>query len=251
MDQSLVKYASANGSLRIGSLIEKAETEQRVTTLTDKQINEGLYYIFSLIGLLPENYPEGPDKVILHNYIRQNLERFSMSDMRAAFLLGIKKKLDCEMNCYERFSPLYLEDVMQAYVRYKFNHRSQIIEAEKEPTPEEQDVIMQRHIIETFNIYKKTKQLIDFGSIKFNYLERKGLIYISEEDTNIAKKQFILNQSKEGRTIRDIINQLKADPADKEAQIMDMAKYITLRRYYKTLIKEGDDIELILKEKRL
>lgn len=70
------------------------------------------------IGLRGDNFPTGPEKVLLLNHIYQNYGNHTPEEIRLAFDLALSAKLGLDtsdVKCYENFSCAYFSNIMNAY----------------------------------------------------------------------------------------------------------------------------------------
>ena len=88
----------------------------------DEEIKQALRYVFTLIGLKPDQIPGDIEKVVLINYIKENMKSYTAAEIRIAFELAIKGDFKTELNHYGHFSALYLSRIFNDYVE----HRRQI-----------------------------------------------------------------------------------------------------------------------------
>ncbi len=132
---------------------------------------------------------------ILIIYIREHLNKFTVQDFRIAFILGIKNKLNnVNIQSYQNFNILYLENVMQAYNQYRFKI---IQEAKNIPTPPpseaKQKEIIKNIIIDFYKRFKTDCNIrFSLTSVSYDYLENLGLLNINK----LVKKQYQLKAEK-------------------------------------------------------
>lgn len=89
-----------------------------------------LAYIFQLIGLT--KYPENEEFIIIDDYIRTTYPNFTINELRTAFKLAVQGKLDCNIEHYEKFSPKYISQIMNAY-KNRANEVRKMIKPQEEP----------------------------------------------------------------------------------------------------------------------
>ena len=172
----------------------------------DDQINkisQVLKYVFTLIGLKGENLPSKVEKVVLMNYIIDNLSHFSIEDIRLAFELGVKGTFKANMTHFQKFSSIYLCDVLNAYTEHKriilkdYINESKNLLPEKTVSLEEKIKIFEdwfdHQLVVAYDEYIKTKELNTLmPSQMFLMLEDAGIIDLPKE-----KKLDIFEQSKQ------------------------------------------------------
>lgn len=76
---------------------------------------EGLRLIFTKVGLRAANFPDGLEKDVLINHIKNNYGSHTIEEIILAFDKAIAGELECQVNHYENFSCMYFSQVMNAY----------------------------------------------------------------------------------------------------------------------------------------
>ena len=76
-------------------------------------IRENLAYIFTLIGLT--RLPDKMELEVIEDYIRTTYPYFTVQEMRIAFKMAVQGRFDCNTDHYEKFSPKYISQIMNAY----------------------------------------------------------------------------------------------------------------------------------------
>jgi len=94
------------------------------------KLKQALAYIFQLIGL--SKYPDNEEFMIIDEYIRTSYPFFTINELKIAFKLAVQGKLECNCDHYERFSPKYISQILNAYKSKANDVRKQI----KPPKPE-------------------------------------------------------------------------------------------------------------------
>jgi hypothetical protein len=248
-----------------------ANKTKKIETESDGEIKKTLLWIFAYIGL--KEMPDNTQALILVNYIKNNLYKFTLSEMRFAFELAIQNILDIgleKIEHYQGFSPMYLERIMQSYKRYSFdelrkNEANQLPE-KTEPTLEEQDVIMRKGIKDFFEKYKQSKNTeLDncFIDTKFRWLWKKKYIVISKEQADKTKEQAKIEWKKyltecrdkavedgsESKHYNEILNDFEKRCVGKSGVLVirSFSQKLALFEWFDKLIKENIDISDILK----
>ena len=121
--------------------------------------------IIGLLGLRDDKIPSGKDMTDLLAYVYRNLDNFSSEEFRLAGTLFAKGLLDYQKDLYDRISPLFIENIMQSYSRYRlaYMEKKEQIEPERIPTPFEIEQTFKEVAIFQFNKYKKSKFFLDFN----------------------------------------------------------------------------------------
>lgn len=76
-------------------------------------IRENLAYIFTLIGLT--RLPDKMELEVIEDYIRTTYPYFTVQEMRIAFKMAVQGRFECNTDHYEKFSPKYISQIMNAY----------------------------------------------------------------------------------------------------------------------------------------
>ena len=104
---------------KIGSIvdtdkqIEESFEGEKLLTIDVSTLKSTLAYIFQLIGLT--KLPEKEEFLVIEDFIRSTYPNFTINEFRLAFKLAVQRKLDCDIEHYEKFSPKYISQIMIAY----------------------------------------------------------------------------------------------------------------------------------------
>lgn len=146
-----------------------------------KKIKQTLASVYVMLGIRPDRYPEGETKQLLHQYILQNGNEFSLQDIENAIVLYMQEKLDFNDPFHyfdHTFSVRFLEKVMRSYKRYK----DQLVKPPKKQLPErrytkeEIEKIMRNGLIACFERYRDKKLYFDPKNVNYDYLNNLNLI---------------------------------------------------------------------------
>lgn len=209
-------------------------------------IKQALRYIFALVGLRPEQIPGDIEKIVLINFIKDNLKNHSPEELKLAFEVAVKGDFKTELNHFGHFSALYLSRVFNDYLE----HRRQIVaemrreEAEKERIKREEYMkrpeVIEAHekafdegtLTEFFEEYKEKKS-IDFGffpvSIIYKTLKNRHGFF---KDLTQKEKDSITNEAKK-RSDSQIKHKLQKFGSKEDnafRQIMKDAEQADIRR---------------------
>jgi len=243
----------------------------------DEPIKAQLRYIFTLIGLKPENFPDDTQKMVLINFIRTDLGHFGLDEFRIAFHMGIKGELglpEKDFDHYQNFSCKYLAFIMAAYhrrVRKEAMDKFKEIELrEKEkmnnPTEEEKNRLeaqfLRESVVKPYKYYLKTG-VISFGILPYGILykalcDRTGLINLSKEEKisvrdraieeikkRISKPTMDPEKHKETVAIVDKIEKFGFNEAMKDP-IRDTCHEISVRDFFENSKRDGIDLESVI-----
>lgn len=86
---------------------------EKIASISTQTLKQALAYIFTLIGL--SNPPMAEEFMIIEEFIRSSYSQFTIDEFRLAFKLAVQNKLDCSVEHYEKFSPKFIGQVMNAY----------------------------------------------------------------------------------------------------------------------------------------
>ncbi len=229
----------------------QANTEKKISQLDDQResIRIILRYMVVILGIKKENYPQDEDKEILIDHLGTHIAHYSQKEYKIALTLFVQKKLDFHIYLSE-ISVLFVEQLMQSYARYRFSYlRDPTYKQlpERTPlTPQQRDANDKEHCLQAFNHYKATKQLLDFGSVKYNYLKKSGLINHTPE----LWQQFITqakNPPPPSKAPQKIASALLAMHRLSPEAIRADASTLALKYYFDSLIRKGKQLEDLLK----
>ena len=227
----------------------------------DEPIKQVLRYVFTLVGIRADQIPDEIQKAVLIDFIRAELQNFTLPEFKIAFTMAVKGDLNVDPNPFGQFSALYLSNILKAYQEEKnkamIKERQRIREAEERErnrplTPEEQAKVHeefdQKFIIEPFDEYIKTGKFEVFKmfpSVLFDALRvRHGKIKLSKKDIEAlrseAKFEIRTESQKENgfcRTIKDV----------QKSSINIKMKQIAVRNFVEAAKKRGETAKTLLK----
>jgi len=99
-------------------LIQQSKQSKLIFDTTDDEIKQALAKIFLMIGLRKQHFPNGFELDFIVSNIRKLYPHRTIFDLTNAFELGLRKKIDVELNCYDQFTLIYLSNIMEAYRKY-------------------------------------------------------------------------------------------------------------------------------------
>lgn len=122
---------------------ELAQNHTLVMDADEKEIREALRYCMVKIGLRAANFPQGVEKMLLIQHVKDTYPTLTIEEIRMAFDWAINGRTHVEVNCYENFSCRYFSQIVNAYLDLKRTippprAESNLIEYKREEmTPEE------------------------------------------------------------------------------------------------------------------
>ncbi len=167
---------------------------EKIQTISTQTLKQGLAYVFTLIGL--SNPPMAEEFMIIEDFIRSSYPQFTIDEFKLAFKLAVQNKLDCSVEHYEKFSPKFIGQVMNAY-RTKANDIRKIqsyksIETMTVPQLSENDIVeftrkdwmesKRQDFNKVFNADKVFGILLKQGLLKFTAQQILETIKIVQED---------------------------------------------------------------------
>ena len=93
--------------------IVEAFKGDKLNLVSSVTLKENLAYIFTLIGLT--RFPDKLEMEVIEDYIRTTYPYFTVQEMRIAFKMAVQGRFDCNTDHYEKFSPKYISQIMNAY----------------------------------------------------------------------------------------------------------------------------------------
>jgi hypothetical protein len=167
---------------------------EKILSISTQTLKQSLAYIFTLIGL--SNPPMAEEFMIIEEFIRSSYPQFTIDEFKLAFKLAVQNKLDCSVEHYEKFSPKFIGQVMNAY-RTKANDIRKIqsyksIETMTVPQLSENDIVeftrkdwmesKRQDFNKVFNADKVFGILLKQGLLKFTAQQILETIKIVQED---------------------------------------------------------------------
>lgn len=209
---------------------------QKIASISTQTLKQSLAYIFTLIGL--SNPPMAEEFMIIEEFIRSSYPQFTIDEFKLAFKLAVQNKLDCSVEHYEKFSPKFIGQVMNAY-RTKANDIRKIqsyksIESMPVPQLSENDIVefTRKEWIES----KKEDFNRVFNADKvFAILLKQGKLNLSkeeiEETVKIVKEENLLKFNKMSHlNAKDFSKKMK-----NEDFLETQCKKLTLVKYFESL----------------
>lgn len=213
--------------------------------------------IYVKLGLRGQNLPDKYEGTMICDYIRENLNEFTLQEIELAFNFYIANKLDYKDPVFQNFTLNFLENVMQSYKRLRMTiprpEIQQALPEQTKPTKGEQDIIARNACLKRFQEYKDHFDVWDFGGACFKYIYRQGLIQISKEEAEQIKeqaaRQLIAEAQKDLLKKRpsEIAAVVEAIQAGNDEQIKIRAMKISLMNYFDDLIEKGIELKDVLK----
>ncbi len=190
-------------------------TAKKTTRLADsstKDIYDILIQSMILLGLKGDKLPSEFEMDYMAKMMKVDYANLPIGELRLAFELMIKDKLDEKAETYQNFSVLYLSRLMSSYARWAYkNYVEEKIEPEKQieaPKMDDDQVLNM-----SFDIYKKNKNwnYIFMGLKCFNILYKRGLITDFEgtlkRTEEAIRKDYLYASHKERKEIEEKIKE--------------------------------------------
>lgn len=251
--QALQKHSNP---ISMMELVETAKLEPKAFSEPVEIIKETLRYVFAMLDLDPEYIKDEAAKLILIDYILTHVRNYSLMDIKNAITLYIQKKLDFSESNYRRFTPVFLENVLQSYRRYVINLPKKQVEKlpdVPEPTPEDHEKNMISGCLRLWEQYKATGEANDYGNIYYNWMDRNGLIHLSNiEKWNLytsakheLKKEAITNtQAYKGNDgVKSIIAEIENNAGN---IVVNRAKKLALKYEFQKMVDENVELKYVI-----
>jgi hypothetical protein len=176
---------------------------------TDEELKQVLRYVFTLIGLRPEQIPSDMEKAVLIQFIIDNYGNYTPIEIRIAFELAIKKDLNVKTDHFGLFSPMYFASIMNAYQEFRSKITTELmrieqkIEIDKDQEYSEAEILeIQKDFDETVTIkilnkYEETGKLI-FDNINplriYNsVIKFHKILEFTDQEKQEIRKQAVIN----------------------------------------------------------
>jgi hypothetical protein len=253
-----------SGTFNVIAMVVAAKNEMRIYEAGTEKIKEIIRYLLVMIGFPPEKYPDKTEILVLVDYMMKELRSFSLMDVKIAFTLYVQQRLDFKGSHYNKFSILFLENIMQSYNRYRvnLNIKNDTPVDQPEPDAEQIEQINREATLLKFKNYIETGTISDPGNASYNWLDKKGFIRFSIERKKAifeeAKKQAISEKSSqlgkellhEGNNVKQIKKEISAIRENGDPAVI-AAKKMALKEYFNDLIEIDARLDEILDEGEL
>ncbi len=234
--------------------------EEPIRSYSRDEILQMLVMLMSFVGIKPENYPDKLTKTMLVSYIIGHLGDFTVNEFLIAFSLAVSGRLDVDVKHYNSFDAIYLNRVMAAYSRYRYqilkSKTLMLQQGSNSLSEEEIEQIMREGILEYFQTYKQRKHRHLKPSIFFDYLKKKKLLkYTADEayrcyeqarellvNENREIQKTTLSRSRQNELAADIRNLIEGNQGI-DQRVKDQAKVLILHRYFDELISQNKELE--------
>jgi len=219
---------------------------------------------------------EAPDNeiiILLINHIQEHHSDFSKEEIQRSFSLATAGKLGFEFKHWNRVTPQLFSSVLNGYKKYRSkelikhmqNQEGRLLEERSKKSrvsPEQRYENLKRDSIARFEAYKKNKSLkendrkeiLDWGSILYDFLDRIGCISFSDKKKNEimekAKKIVIEEKRKEYKEYgkKGIGNIIREMEEGKPFSLITKAKQMALDIYFDSLIRSNSSVYSHMKE---
>lgn len=234
--------------IRSTSLIGAAMTSKRVALCNQKELEDKLKYIFTLVGL--KKLPDVIETKILIDFIIHDLKKFRLEEFVFAFKMAVKGDLNVDIDHYHNFSVKYLCEVMNAYEQSEQRHKeirdgklNQLPQHAQKSDSEKQKAI-DDDIRGAFEYYKKTNEMPLVCAWMYTELENSGaFVHAIEFKREIfLKAQDILKSRLKGPlSAKDSIGAKeigkRLQNLEKDGELKSIARELGLKHYWDEQIK--------------
>lgn len=231
--------------------LAQAIAGEKVKDSETEELKKTLRLIMLKVGIRAANLPEGEEKQVLIDHIKENYGNHTIDEIKLAFDMGIQGTLDVKMDTFENFSCLYFSSVMNAYrswARKEVKHVEDTFwkTVEKETAKSDakenlSDKTMQDWLDETAKGVKEKNIKIHFLPVMLaDWLIGKGIdMQVENQDVRAANYIYELLEEK-GKDTREDAREFSqyAEMYDKGefsgkwvAQIQRLMKQMALKNY--------------------
>jgi len=231
--------------------IKQASQGKKIKDLGANGAPEAVSTIIVLLGLGDNKIPDENERMKMYSYIVKNLGHYSLEEISLAGTLFIKGHLDYQKELYDKISPLFIENIMQSFTRYRQNFitaKGTEDEPTRIPTYEELARMNREMAISQFNLYRRTKTFLDCNSCLYRYMVRTHMLRLSYSQIKDVIRRSRIDLEKEHlvkanrvMTISEMRSLL--GPRNNKTPLREMIKYNAVRLYFDAIIKMKDQIE--------
>lgn len=178
--------------------------------------------------------------VMISNFVMANYGSLSTDEIQLAIDLSLTNKLDCDVNTYNSFSPMYVSRILNAYEQYRRRMYNDIMakqerleqekELSKKPTPQEKRDSMVEFIQFLYDKHKANEQFDDLFGTVFLFLKRTNRITLSKTDIDEALDYGKVRASEYKLTHFD--KALKHEQPDMDSLVKRFARNYSLQKFF-------------------
>lgn len=168
--------------------------DPKLNDVSQVELRQKLAYIFTLIGL--GKIPDKIEQAVIEDYIRSTYPFFTIGEFTLAFKLAVQGVLECDIEHYEKFSPKYISQIINAFKKRASQTRKILSEMPKEEpeavklSDDEIVAFTQKEWLESarndfnkvFNADKVFGILLKQGKLKFTPDDMLQIIKMVKED---------------------------------------------------------------------
>lgn len=225
----------------------------------NEPLRETLIYIFALIGLREPNLPSQAETIVLFCFIRKELNRFSLEEMRLAFELAAAGKLRTKIDHFQNFNAVYISNVMSAFESEKMRIAAEeaSVKTKEEPvvTDSKKEEI-EKEYIETilkpsFEFYKRsgiTEIPPGMSRVAYKVLHKLGfanLLTASPELRRGIEEEAMVLLKEEELTRVDSLESFRKNKflnESKEEMKRAFCYYVLVGKIFEKMLQEGKEI---------
>lgn len=128
-------------------------------------------------------------------FIQNSYSNLTIGEIIMAIELSAKRALNCEVEVYNNFSPMYVGRILSAYLSYrktnmadllirKKNYDAQQEDLKRKPSPEQQEQIIKEHLIDIYNQAINKEEISDPFNIAYDFLKKHKLLKVIKGDVD-------------------------------------------------------------------
>lgn len=206
-----------------------------------------------MVGVVNNNQSEddtAQELALLSTFIYNTYNSLKIDEINLAIQLSLSNKLDCDVNTYNSFSPLYVSRILNAYLEYKRKINSDITERKLiednkemynvEVTPKYKMESMIELIRYLYDDYKKTGIVNDYFNTLYNYFRRTNRL---KPNKDIIDNAINYGKGESSKHINSYFaDALKGEKPNKEYIEKRYSRNYCVQLYF----SEIDDIEKLI-----
>ena len=215
-----------------------------------------------LIGIRPENMPSTFEMDVILRYLNESERNWTCEELVEAFRAFVIGKLDVPEGHdkhYQTFSPALIHQVLYAYRIHRFDSKKKPVQisATNPMHPDDEDKFFRQACITAFENFKNGESVLDFGSVKYKFLDSCGLIKFSddkrneiwEESSDIIRAELEMEKEtpdySDRKKVKKLIENFESDESV-NAKIVTIARYRGLMEYFESLVEKGIELKDLL-----
>jgi len=254
MQKSLLDFTTSQDEKDIAIAVSKGTI---ISNLPMQSFLEHIAKTRMLLGM-PKDYNNKEELVIATQFVHNKFGFLTTDEFDLAFDLFIMQKYDTDIQFYGMLSPLFISQVLNAYLYYrktklsdairnKEKYEEKLLLENNKPTKEKMAENMKLILTEFWNDWKSKGEFTDYLSLSYNFFrDRKDFFKFTFDEKRIIKAQDWANK----KMVEDRANNgfFKFKEKDENLQKRKYARIWCVMDFFSRFEKVDEILNLITPE---